>query len=125
MTATLEPNSIQVFDDLVSEPLMAALFDVVHQPVYRFGQKSNAHDAFGFWIANVPLELSPLLIDIFRDGETRYGPREFSPNIIRRLEEAVSAQIRAPGFPAEIIDDEPEEPGSEVVVRRGASEQQT
>ena len=73
----------------------------------------------------VPLELNPVLIDIFKDGETRYGPREFSPNIIRRLEEAVSAQIRAPGFPAEIVDDEPEEPGFEVVVRRGVNEQQT
>ncbi len=66
----------------------------------------------------VPLELNPVLIDIFKDGEARYGPRESSPNIIRRLEEAVSAQIRAPGFPAEIFDDEPEEPGFEVNVRR-------
>ena len=73
----------------------------------------------------VPLELNPVLIDIFKDGEARYGPREFSPNIIRRLEEAVSAQIRAPGFPAEIVDDEPEEPGFEVVVRRSASKRQT
>ena len=66
----------------------------------------------------VPLELNPVLIDIFKDGEARYGPREFSPNIIRRLEEAVSAQIRAPGFPAEIVDDEPEEPGYEIMVKR-------
>ena len=65
--------------------------------------------------ANVPLEISPLLIDIFKDGQERYGPREWSPNIIKRLEEAVGVDILAPGFPAEMLDDEPEEPGYEVI----------
>jgi len=69
--------------------------------------------------ANVPLELSPLLIKIFKDGEARYGAREWSPNIIRRLEDATGLDITAPGFPAEIVDDEPEEPGYEVVPNRG------
>ena len=63
----------------------------------------------------VPLEINPLLIDIFRDGERRYGPRAFSPDIIRRLEEATGLSILAPGFPAQMIDDEPEEAGHEVV----------
>ncbi len=69
--------------------------------------------------ANVPLEISPLLIDIFKDGEKRYGSREWSPNIIRRLEDATGLSILAPGFPAEMADDEPEEPGYEVVPNRG------
>lgn len=64
--------------------------------------------------ANVPLELSPLLIGIFKDGIDRFGPRELSPNIIRRLEEATGLDITAPGFPPEMLDDEPEEPGAEV-----------
>lgn len=64
--------------------------------------------------ANVPLELNPLLIDIFRDGISRFGPRELSPNIIRRLEEATGLDITAPGFPPEMTDDEPEAPGAEV-----------
>ena len=72
--------------------------------------------------AGVPLDLSPLLIDIFRDGIERYGPRELSPNIIKRLEEATGLDIRAPGFPAEMVDDEPEEPGAEVFVARPAAE---
>jgi 3-hydroxyisobutyrate dehydrogenase len=63
----------------------------------------------------VPLELSPLLIDIFDDGASRYGAREWSPNIIRRLEDATGLSILAPGFPDEIIDDEPEEAGYEVI----------
>jgi 3-hydroxyisobutyrate dehydrogenase len=68
--------------------------------------------------AGVPLELSPLLIEIFQDGIARFGPRELSPNIIRRLEEAAQVQVTAPGFPAEMTDDEPEEPGYEVTARR-------
>ncbi|MEO0655067.1 MAG: NAD(P)-dependent oxidoreductase [Pseudomonadota bacterium] len=65
----------------------------------------------------VPLEISPMLIEIFRDGIARYGPRELSPNIIKRLEEATGLDIRAPGFPDEMEDDEPEEPGYEIVVK--------
>ena len=65
--------------------------------------------------AGVPLEMNPLMIKIFDDGIERYGPRELSPNIIRRLEDATGLDIRAPGFPAEMVDDEPEEPGYEVV----------
>ncbi len=69
--------------------------------------------------AGVPLEMNPLMIRIFKDAEARYGPREFSPNIIRRLEDATGLDIRAPGFPADILDDEPEEPGYEVIPNRG------
>lgn len=65
--------------------------------------------------AGVPLEISPKLIEIFQDGMDRFGPREWSPNIIRRLEDATGLDIRADGFPAEMVDDEPEEPGYEVV----------
>jgi 3-hydroxyisobutyrate dehydrogenase len=62
----------------------------------------------------VPLELSPLVLNIFKDGARRYGPREHSPNIIRRLEEACQIEVRGTGFPAEMVDDEPEAEGFEV-----------
>ncbi|HAF89493.1 MAG TPA: 3-hydroxyisobutyrate dehydrogenase [Deltaproteobacteria bacterium] len=65
----------------------------------------------------VPLEVSPLLIDIFKDGEERFGSREWSPNIVRRLEEACDTQVLASGFPAEMVDNEPELSGAEVVAR--------
>lgn len=68
--------------------------------------------------AGVPLDLNPLLIRLFDDGIARFGPRELSPNIIKRLEEATGLDVRAPGFPAEMVDDEPEERGAEVIVRR-------
>jgi 3-hydroxyisobutyrate dehydrogenase len=68
--------------------------------------------------ANVPLEMNPLLISIFNDGIERYGSRELSPNIIKRLEDATGLDIRAPGFPPEMTDDEPERAGREIIVRR-------
>ena len=64
--------------------------------------------------AGVPLEISPLMIEIFNDGIRRYGERAQSDDIIKRLEEATGLDITAPGFPAEMVDDEPEEPGAEV-----------
>ncbi len=65
--------------------------------------------------AGVPLEMNPMMIKIFEDGIARYGERELSPNIIRRLEDATGLEVTAPGFPAEMVDDEPEEAGYEVV----------
>ena len=62
------------------------------------------------------LEIAPLIVDIFKDGEKRYGSRELSPNIIKRLEEAASVEVLGRGFPPEMIDDEPEESGYEVVI---------
>ena len=64
--------------------------------------------------ADVPLELNPLLISIFKDGIARYGAREFSPNIIKRLEDKTGLSVRAEGFPAEMEDDEDEVPGYEI-----------
>jgi len=69
--------------------------------------------------AGVPLEMNPLMIEILKDGIARFGPRELSPNIIKRLEEATGLDVTAPGFPAEMVDDEPEEPGYEVHPPRG------
>lgn len=68
--------------------------------------------------AGVPVELNPLMQRIIDDGIARFGPRELSPNIIRRLEEAAALDIRAPGFPPVMVDDEPEAPGYEVRPRR-------
>jgi len=81
--------------------------DLVAKDIGLFQAIAEAHD--------VPLEVSPLLNRIFADGIERYGPRELSPNIVKRLEEATGLDIRAPGFPSEMVDDEPEEPGYEVV----------
>jgi len=64
---------------------------------------------------DTPLEISPLVLDIFRRGEQVYGSRAWSPGIVRFLEDACGVDLRAPGFPEEIVDTEPEQPGYEVV----------
>ncbi len=86
--------------------------DLVIKDVGLFDAMARAHE--------VPLELSPLVLEIFKDGAHRYGPREFSPNIIRRLEEPLGVRVTGEGFPAQMLDTEPKVPGYEVPVRRGA-----
>ena len=63
---------------------------------------------------NVPLEISPLMIEIFNDAQARYGLRAQSDRVIERLEEATGLKVLAPGFPEDLVDDEPEERGYEV-----------
>ncbi len=84
--------------------------DLVQKDIGLFADIASEH--------GLPFELSPVLVDVFADGAARYGAREWSPNIIRRLEDATGRDIRAPGFPAEMVDDESEVPGEEVVARR-------
>ena len=67
----------------------------------------------------VPLELSPKVMEIFEDGVKRYGPRFWSSGIVKRLEDDTGLDLRAPGFPAELEDDEPEEEGYEIRPTRG------
>jgi len=84
--------------------------DLVIKDVGLFDDLAREHE--------VPLELSALVLGIFRDGARRYGEREFSPNIIRRLEDACAVRVLGEGFPAQMVDDEPKIPGYEVVPRR-------
>jgi 3-hydroxyisobutyrate dehydrogenase len=66
----------------------------------------------------VPTELADTVTQMFRDAQARYGPRALSPRIIQRLEDDCGIQVRAPGFPPQLIDREPEEPGEEIVPAR-------
>jgi 3-hydroxyisobutyrate dehydrogenase len=84
--------------------------DLVQKDIGLFQKLADDHD--------VPLEVSPLVIDIMSDGQKRYGARAQSDRIIERLEEATGLSILAPGFPQELVDDEPEERGYEVTVAR-------
>ena len=81
------------------------------------GLFQNVADRWG-----VPVELNPVLVDIFKDGEARYGSREWSPNIVRRLEDATGLSILAPGFPARMTDDVAEAPGYEVIAKNRADQ---
>ncbi len=63
---------------------------------------------------NIPLELSPLVLEIFKDGQKKYGPKAWSSMIVKRLEDACNISLRAKGFPAELTDSEPEEKGHQI-----------
>ena len=65
----------------------------------------------------VPLEISPKMIEMLTKGQRVLGNAAQSDRMIELLEAATGLDVRADGFPEELIDEEPEEPGYEVFVR--------
>ena len=63
---------------------------------------------------NTPLEISPLIVKIFKDGQKKYGSRAWSSMIVKRMEDLNNVDFRADGFPDELIDYEQEEKGYEI-----------
>jgi 3-hydroxyisobutyrate dehydrogenase len=84
--------------------------DLVLKDIGLFQALADAHD--------VPLELSPQIIAMMRDGQARYGARAQSDRMIERLEDATGLSIRADGFPQELVDEEPPARGAEVSAER-------
>ena len=63
---------------------------------------------------NAPLEISPKIVEIFKDGQKKYGSRAWSSMIVKRMEDLNKIDFRAEGFPKELTDIEPEEKGYEI-----------
>ena len=63
---------------------------------------------------NTQLEISPFVLDIFKDAEKKYGSRAWSSMVVKRLEDKFDINFRATGFPSELVDDEKEEKGYEI-----------
>ena len=63
---------------------------------------------------NAPLEISPKIVEIFKDGQKKYGSRAWSSMIVKRMEDLNKINFRAEGFPDELVDNEPEEKGYEI-----------
>ena len=61
-----------------------------------------------------PLEISPFILDIFKDAEKKYGSRAWSSMVVKRLEDKFKVNFRSPGFPNELVDTEKEEKGYEI-----------
>jgi len=61
-----------------------------------------------------PLEISPKIVEIFKDGQKKYGSRAWSSMIVKRMEDLNKIDFRANGFPEELTDNEPEEKGYEI-----------
>ena len=63
---------------------------------------------------NIPLEISPLVLDIFKDAHKKYGPRSWSSMVVKRLEDNCRINFREKGYPDELVDEEKEEKGYEI-----------
>ena len=62
----------------------------------------------------VSFEISPKVVEIFKDGQKKYGPRAWSSMIVKRMEDLNNINFRASGFPEELVDQEAEEKGYEI-----------
>jgi len=63
---------------------------------------------------NTELEISPFVLEIFKDAEKKYGSRAWSSMVVKRLEDKFGIDFRASGYPDELVDDEKEEKGYEI-----------
>ena len=63
---------------------------------------------------NTPLEISPFILEIFKDAQKKYGSRAWSSMVVKRLEDKFNINFRASNFPEELLDNEPEEKGYEI-----------
>ncbi len=80
--------------------------DLVHKDMNLFDQLSKK--------LNTPLEISPFVLDIFKDAQKKYGSRAWSSMLVKRLEDKFGLDFRASGFPDELTDNEKEEKGYEI-----------
>ncbi len=80
--------------------------DLVHKDMNLFNELSKK--------LNTPLEISPFVLDIFKDAQKKYGSRAWSSMVVKRLEDKFDLDFRASGFPDELTDNEKEEKGYEI-----------
>lgn len=84
--------------------------DLIQKDVGLFQTIADRH--------GVPLELSPKVIEMLTEGQRVLGNAAQSDRMIEMLEIATGLDVRADGFPTELVDEEPEERGYEVFVKR-------
>ena len=63
---------------------------------------------------NIPAKISKLMNKIFAEGKIQFGDRSLSTSIVKRLEELCNENLRAPGFPSQLTDEEPKKKGIEI-----------
>ena len=63
---------------------------------------------------NAPLEISPKIVEIFKDAQKKFGSRAWSSMVVKRLEDLNNINFRSNGFPDELVDNELEEKGYEI-----------
>ena len=63
---------------------------------------------------NASLEISPKIVEIFKDAQKKFGSRAWSSMVVKRMEDLNNINFRSNGFPEELVDNEPEEKGYEI-----------
>ena len=63
---------------------------------------------------NASLEISPKIVEIFKDAQKKFGSRAWSSMVVKRLEDLNNINFRSNGFPEELVDNQPEEKGYEI-----------
>ena len=63
---------------------------------------------------NTSLEISPKIVEIFKDAQKKFGSRAWSSMVVKRLEDLNNINFRSNGFPEELVDNQPEEKGYEI-----------
>ena len=63
---------------------------------------------------NTSLEISPKIVEIFKDAQKKFGSRAWSSMVVKRLEDLNNINFRSNGFPEELVDNELEEKGYEI-----------
>ena len=63
---------------------------------------------------NTSLEISPKIVEIFKDAQKKFGSRAWSSMVVKRMEDLNNINFRSNGFPEELVDNEPEEKGYEI-----------
>lgn len=53
----------------------------------------------------VPLELADKVAKTFEHAQAEYGPRAWSSQVVKLLEDSCGCPLRAPGFPHELVDE--------------------
>lgn len=64
----------------------------------------------------VPTEVAGLVLDIFKQGRKKFGDRAWSSMIVKRIEDNCKTDLRAEGFPEELVDYSERKKGFEVRV---------
>ena len=82
--------------------------DLVCKDVGLFKSLSESFD--------IPTEVASLVYDTFVEGRKEYGDRAWSSMIVKRIEDQCKTDLRADGFPDELVDHSKRERGFEVKI---------
>ncbi len=80
--------------------------DLVEKDMNLFNELSKKLD--------LDLEISPFVLDIFKDAKDKFGSRAWSSMVVKRLEDKFKINFRASGYPEELVDGDPEKKGYEI-----------